>query len=213
MFKYIAIFVVYPIIILLLVFIIIFSNMQEIREVYQDVRSIINQYYSQKEDLSNYGELAIFYRQKRKIRDELLMVRSITDADGVSVVMFHDENKRLKSEKPFLISMLDEVTPPHLSPTTAIIQNVPSDYVLNAERKIMGFCIAYEVGNEEDNDFFKYLPPRILIGCPLYYEKNIVGLLIAVKNSQSTQINEFTSYISLMGEYGRRISDIINEGQ
>lgn len=211
MIKPIANFLVYPVIILLILFIIISSNFQEIRSFYRDIRNIAEKYYNSKTDLTSYGDMAIFHQKKEEIRKELLIIRSITDADGVSVVMFHDINKKFRSETPFLITMLDEVTPPHLSPTTDIIQNVPSEYVLNPERKVMGFCIAYEVGSEDDNDFFKYLPPRILIGCPIYYNEKLVGLLIAVKNSQSTEIREFTSYIPLMGEKSNRITEIINE--
>lgn len=210
-FKTISLFIIYPLIIVSLLFMLVWRNSNEVKLITQVGYNYILSILTPGVDYSNYGEMAVFYKNKDEITKVLFRFRALTDADGVFLLMFHDRNNKLTSNKGFYITMLNEVTPPHLDNTVHLVQRLPSSVIINVERKLRGSCIGIEIGTETSDTYFNYLPPRYFIGCPLYYNNKIVGYSGAVKNSKEVNISEFSSYITDLRVYTNEIQYIVEK--
>lgn len=165
------------------------------------LKNFINQYYT---------DFNIFYNNEKEILEHLESLRSQTDANGVSIVVFHNRARNFTFTNDDFYSIVYEVTPPHLTPTTDIIKNIPRYIMPNGLKEPVGNCVAIQLGVPEDPDMFKIYPVRTYLTCPLFLGENIVGVLGATKFNHEVPKEEWVRHLGKVQIVANAVNKIIN---
>lgn len=147
--------------------------------------------------------------KKAEIINELSILRTQTDANGVGLVLFHDEKKNLTTVGNYFFTILYEVVRQGFTTTTDIFIDIPVQNIPSFNIKASGGCSGVEVGNSLTGPAFLNLPPRPTVLCVLYKQNRIVGAVYIVDSYNRIQLNELVKYIPNITETSNKIEEIV----